>query len=264
MVSTRLQSSVISTYDQETLAHTLKILPPGNTGSFFLTNYYSSHSQTSLTNEIFRSLVQYQRSLLCGDLNARHIATGSSKTNSKGFQLIHECLDSNLVIHNSGINTRTNQYNNSDETLDYVISTPDLTDYIVSVQQGDDLNSDHYSLITKLNFMIPPNPLRYKRNPKNTDWDLFNLLFEHNLQKCKVAPVLSPSSLDSTVEYIVNSINDAFTKSCPEKPLFHANHKRNINFNQVQKKTTKGILKTSRPSSKDSDQSTKETDQKKH
>ena len=27
--------------------------------------------------------------------------------------------------------------------------------------------------------------------------------------------------MDSTVEYLVNSINDAFTKSCPEKPLFH-------------------------------------------
>ena len=112
------------------LAHTVKILPPGNTGSFFLTNYYSSHSEILLANDIFNSLVQYQRSLLCGDLNARHIATGSSKTNSKSYQLIQECLDRNLIIHNSGMNTRTNQYNSFDETLDYVIYTLDLTDYI--------------------------------------------------------------------------------------------------------------------------------------
>ena len=69
--------------------------------------------------------------------------------------------------------------------------------------------------------MIPPNPIRYKRNPQNTDWDLFNLLLEHSLQNCKDAPVLSPQFLDSTVEYLATSINDAYMKSCPEKPLFH-------------------------------------------
>ena len=116
--------------------------------------------------------------------------------------------------------------------------------------------------------MIPSNPLRYKRNPQNTDWDLFNMLLEHNLQKCEVALVLSPSSLDSTVEYLVDSINDAFKKSCPEKPLFQKLKtlitQETLTLIKSKRKLQRDFSKLMTPPTKDSDQSPKETDRKKY
>lgn len=138
-----------------------------------------------------------ERFLIGGDFNAKHTSWGSRLDNTKGRELHAAIQDLGCNVHSTGKPTYwPTDRNKTPDLLDFFISRKIATNFI-SVEDNDDLDSDHSAIILTLSEKV----IKKQRNPtlhnKTTNWEGF---------KCQLTDTIdlnidlsTPNQLDEAV-----------------------------------------------------------------
>ncbi|CAG5005988.1 unnamed protein product [Parnassius apollo] len=186
-------------------------------------NVYSSYcppsAHTTLTDwdQIFN--IARRKTIIAGDLNGHH-TNWSTRTDSRGDQILDSILDNNFVSLNDCSHTRIKLVNGTVQK-----SAPDLSlasldialkfDWIVL---NENLGSDHLMIKIKTNIGTS-NIYKRKRNFKKADWLQYKSRIESKL-KGFILPDDHQSAYDALID-IINEVADkciSLIKIC-ENPL---------------------------------------------
>jgi endonuclease/exonuclease/phosphatase family metal-dependent hydrolase len=91
----------------------------------------------------------YENFILMGDLNAKIVDFGSTKTNHNG-EILNELFETtSLMTINNRVHTHVNFVNDESNILDWIILNSKLIDYFKSfeVLSEEDMGSDHLPII---------------------------------------------------------------------------------------------------------------------
>jgi endonuclease/exonuclease/phosphatase family metal-dependent hydrolase len=92
---------------------------------------------------------KYENFILMGDLNAKIVDFGSTKTNNNG-EILNELFETtSLMTINNKVHTHVNFVNDESNILDWIILNSKLIDYFKSfeVLSKEDMGSDHLPII---------------------------------------------------------------------------------------------------------------------
>lgn len=159
------------------------------------------------------------RPLLLGcDANSRHTLWGSSETNERGESLFQFIINSKFRICNRGstptfIFPSTPDFCGWEEVLDLTL----LTEGSLKVNKwrvsDEETLSDHRRILFELNIAADtPTPFR---NPRKTDWDLFQKVIEKELKNLPVEDIPTRGELDAKADGLNKAFGKALTKACP-------------------------------------------------
>lgn len=150
--------------------------------------------------------------LIGSDANSHHLVWGSTNTNPKGEALFDFIISSNLMVLNKG---KEPTFINSiiQEVLDISLCSMHIAHLIKDWRVSNDiLTSDHRCI--KFHINTDKAERKVIRNPKNTDWTLFNQLLEENLTPIN-GPIRSKSELDKVTEVLVDELLRFYHQVCP-------------------------------------------------
>ena len=142
--------------DNETVSTTIKI---DQNFTLLLTNIYIPPLTDIDPNYMQNILKQFKHHIILGDFNAKHPALCNHGKNRSGEILSQLVSDNNLILLNNDQPTHstisTNTY--SENILDLMIVTPNVTKRFLSFHVEEDLSSDHL-----------PITATFQREPKNS------------------------------------------------------------------------------------------------
>jgi ribonuclease HI len=150
------------------------------------------------------------------DSNAHHTVWASSDTNERGELLLEFLMTNNLCILNQG-NEPTFVTSNRSEVLDLSFCTQFIESKIANWCVTDEITlSDHRLIYFEIDYNC--NYEEYYRNPKKTDWKMYNFNLSEKLMSINSDNILlNKSELDSYAMAINCAIKEAFELSCKEK-----------------------------------------------
>ena len=145
----------------------------GNT-KFAVVSYYCPPDNRDLNSGLLEQfLLQYERVIIAGDLNAKHQYFGSRSTDTRGEHLFNLVEQNNLIVANDPDQmTRYNVANGCMDLLDYVIVSRPVARRSVECYVGECIGSDHLPLhfIMKLANRIDTIPCKQVRILAKCDW----------------------------------------------------------------------------------------------
>lgn len=101
------------------------------------------------------------------------------------------------------------------EVLDITLASREITNRVKIWHVSDEETlSDH----KEINFSVTCDAKQSNlfRNPRNTDWLMFNKTLLSKLGNCsKLRDINSTGKLDEAVDFLTKSINSAFIRACP-------------------------------------------------
>lgn len=162
-----------------------------------------------------------KNSIIIGDLNCPNTEIGCNRTSTPGRDLVDFLEANDLYLQNTGMKSRRNPIDQTEELLDLVITTPDINHLYLDTKVFEESNlSDHYIIVASINFplgKIKSNIITYY-NPNRADWGLFQSLNSTSFgplgdQLGEIIP--SMDSLDKVANSISSTIRSNFEKSCP-------------------------------------------------
>ena len=200
--------------DSEALAAVL--IPPGLNSRpikvMIVYNHPGYHLPLGLLKE-FKSIT-YNNSpvlgLMVGDFNSPHTAFGSRNINEFGSRLLQNINNENLVFFNNGEQTYLSNSTGMPNVLDLVLGEPVISPFVHSCYVSGDLGSDHYPLITALNWGIQNHPNSHEKI---------------NIQKWadKIDRILTPfqstANIDENIQRFVTAVSKAKNESTTNIPL---------------------------------------------
>ena len=152
--------------------------------------------------------------LLACDANAHHTEWGSTDTNSRGESFLEFIIKYNLEIMNIG-NTPTFVTAARKEVLDITITSQNLARYIQKWQVSAEPSlSDHRIITFELESI--EGKVSNNRNPRRTDWTLYNKNLDAKLSQVSTAS-RNPRELENAVGTLNKVIKEAYEESCPSK-----------------------------------------------
>ena len=181
-------------------------------GSGYLPHDQQGHPPTE---EIQRLIINGTREpLILGcDANAHHMVWGSTDINSRGEKLLEFILESNLEIMNKG-NEPTFVNAVRGEVIDLTLANRKASDLVKKWHvSAEPTLSDH----RYIRFDIESEEvttLLADRNPRKTDWDLYNEVLVGQIRDCP-RKARTTHELELMTDIVVDSINTAFQASCP-------------------------------------------------
>ena len=150
--------------------------------------------------------------LLACDANAHHTEWGSTDTNSRGESFLEFIIKYNLEIMNIG-NTPTFVTAARKEVLDITITSQNLARYIQKWQVSAEPSlSDHRIITFELEGI--EGKVSNNRNPRRTDWILYNNNLDAKLSQVSTAS-RNPRELENAVGTLNKVIKEAYEESCP-------------------------------------------------
>lgn len=192
----------------------------GCRGEVILASGYFPYPEDAPPPEEVKSLVEFCRNkgsaLLLGcDANAHNQLWGSSDTNSRGESLFEFLLESNLIVLNRG-SQPTFRNSLRSEVIDLTIATKNLVHRVSKWRVSEEESlSDHMHIRFELDEMQTKSEVSF-RNPKKTDWNLYDALLCRNLAAIPVT-VNNANEVEILADRLSNSIINAYHCSCPLK-----------------------------------------------
>ena len=114
--------------------------------------------------------------IITGDLNAKHIDFSCTKTDKWGMALKKALYAADLFVAENNKLTHRDSKTNTNDIIDYIISSPAIYNNIQNLALNNDLSSDHSAILfdftTNINKFTSP-PLKVKLYHK-ADWDSIN------------------------------------------------------------------------------------------
>lgn len=152
--------------------------------------------------------------VICADSNAHHVIWGSTNTNSRGEKLMEYIATTKLETLNHGTKP-TFVVKNRKEVIDITLSSQNFASRIKNWQVSkEETLSDHKEI--NFSITIEQQPKKLFRNPRNTNWEIFNRNLSAKLRNnSKLNGIETARQLDDAVEFITNSMSSAFFKACP-------------------------------------------------
>lgn len=182
---------------------------------------YLPYEESSPTED-FKRAVTYCESnglpLVVGsDANAHHIIWGSSDINQRGIHLMEYLSSTNLHILNIG-NRPTFVRSDREEVLDITLCSTRMAHELTNWHVPDEGSlSDHrYIFFDHDNVSLKVTSFR---NPRSTDWGLFNEVLATNLLRFQYPSIVVPNDLDDAVNTVTDVIMDAYEQACPLRTL---------------------------------------------
>ena len=150
------------------------------------------------------------KTIILGDLNAKHTSLHSRVTNRSGINLLNMMANTNLIIVNNNEPTHVHSRGAPDR-LDLAISTPQLIPHIRDFSVGElEAINGHAPITVTINLenhqqatTDRPPPFNYER----ADWLKFRNKIEQNL--IQTGPLQTPAQLDEAVKQIIKIITEA-------------------------------------------------------
>ena len=183
--------------------------------SIKIITYYNRPAQ-HLEEAVFTDTAS---TIYVGDLNCKHMAFGSTKTDVFGVKLNDILTNKNLVALNDGSPTRISPINGNVEVLDYAIASPDLLAKITEFSVGDDLASDHLPLHITINATdteINKSKI-YRHNTCQNNWNNFKNSVKNAVDWEEEILLNTPAEIDLAVNNITNIIVNNYNTHCPLK-----------------------------------------------
>ena len=180
---------------QDPISITTIYIPPG------------SNINTTLLNNIKNSA---DNIIITGDLNAKHTDFNCSKTDKWGMALKKALNDADLFVADNSKPTHRDSKTDTNDIIDYIISSPAIYNNIQNLILNSDLSSDHSAILfdftTKFNKITSP-PLKVKLYHK-ADWDSINSSLAKHLTvlQDQILNLISSDNPDP-----INIINNAAT-----------------------------------------------------
>ena len=191
----------------------IEILSDGKRPSLKIFSYYNP--PLTSPNDSIISYVGSMRGncLLTGDLNCKNTFWGSTRTDTRGTELMQSLVTNNLVVFNNDSMTRCDPVTGKEESLDLMIGKVYSAQLLKDFWVGFDVGSDHYPVHVLLQFdaMSAPSP-RYIRKPEKMNTAKWNRIL--NSQR-PIPSSSTPAELDANVELLTSQITSAFESSCP-------------------------------------------------
>lgn len=206
------------------------MLNTGSAGSnediVFCSAYLPYDGRDSTPGKVVSELTEFCSdsglSLIIGsDTNAHHTLWGSSNINDRGSKLAEFLACTNLEILNIGTEP-TFVTRSRSEVLDVTFSSIDIVDRILNWHVSpEETLSDHKEIV--FDIAVPFGSEALFRNPRNTNWSLFNEQLDISLNSIDWNPsITSVDAVDTAVESLTNALHSAFLHACPgrsSKPL---------------------------------------------
>ena len=210
-------------YDQVNTEYIqLKIKPKNGFSSFHLAVVYKNPSPDTCDTRILQDLLKENRSLLVGDLNARHDSLGGeSRQNRAGLQLF-EWLENDprspILLNEYGQHTRyyTRGGLAKANVLDLAICTPALYNLISTFEVGSDLNSDHLPVIVTFGDAGGPRTLAPRKLFRKTNWLDFQTYIQSKLEAYS-NPLGNREEIDQAAQDLQNLPATAIDDAVPVK-----------------------------------------------
>lgn len=156
------------------------------------------------------------RSIICGDFNAKHILWGSTKTDPAGRNVMDWTMENNLIFLNTGEHTHISDKGGTSDTLDLSFVTSPLYNICRDWKVDEDgLDSDHHVITFHLDIYKPKqqffgNGGKWKLDKAN--WAEYKRLIQTNLTQ----PTTSTTEEEATMDTFVKIIKEAASKSVPK------------------------------------------------
>lgn len=190
----------------------------------------------------FCSLNKHTLVIAC-DANSHHIVWGSSDINPRGTELLEFLTSYNLSIHNRGCEP-TFVTSRRMEVIDITFGSSDSEGLINNWRVSDEPSlSDHRAIVFELKD-ITPSPV-WLRNPRSTNWELFNHSVGLKMGDINHSPMTSPGELDTLASSFNTIVKNAFEIACPLKKVNTKNNppwwNRSLNS---ERKSVRALLRT--------------------
>lgn len=147
------------------------------------------------------------------DANAHNVIWGSSDNNERGESLLDYIINKNIIICNRG-KEPTFENRIRSEVIDLTLCSERLKESITGWKVwGIDSFSDH----NFIKFKVGCDSLRNepRRNPRNTNWTRFGELVNDRIGKESACLLGNVEDLDKKVDWLSDTLLDAYEKSCP-------------------------------------------------
>ena len=191
----------------------IEILSDGKRPSLKIFSYYNP--PLTSPNDSIISYVGSMRGncLLTGDLNCKNTFWGSTRTDTRGTELMQSLVTNNLVVFNNDSMTRCDPATGKEESLDLMIGNVRSAQMLKDFWVGFDVGSDHYPvhILFQFDVMSTPTP-RYIRKPEKMNNAKWNRILN---SQPPISSSSTPAELDANVEVLTDRIASAFESSCP-------------------------------------------------
>lgn len=186
----------------------------------FSSVYMPYEERINIPDKTARDAIEHSASsgipiIIGADCNAHHSLWGSSDINMRGEKLAEYLATTMLDIQNIG-NEPTFVTQNRQEVLDITLTTQNFSERIRNwAVSCDDALSDHREINFQVDCEVQPGALY--RNPRNTDWSIYNKILQSKIGKVKkhLLTVNTTKELDRAVACITKAMYSAFICACP-------------------------------------------------
>ena len=185
----------------------------GNRPSIKIFTYYNP-PLTTPNNAIFSYIASLQGNcVLSGDLNCKNTHWGSTKTETRGIELLQCLMSNDLITFNNESTTRCDPVTGKEESFDLIIGNAKSAQILQEFWVGFDVGSDHYPVHVLFQFDVPSLPVpRYVRKPEKMNNQSWNRILKSQLP---IQSSATPNELDANVDILTSTIKNAFESSCP-------------------------------------------------
>lgn len=189
-----------------------------NINEICFVSLYIPHPSSSVFNEIELIFSNLPKPIIVmGDLNAQHVAWGSSSSNHYGSRLLDIVDNLNLCLLNTGKPTRRTLPLEGVSAPDLSICSPNLASSLTWTTMSSTFGSDHYPI--SISFATRFDKKSFKRSPRqkyklnNADWCTFKEQVEQNISSL---PDVTESDHNLCAEAIasllIRTADDVFPK----------------------------------------------------
>lgn len=157
---------------------------------------------------------------VAGDFNARHRLWNCLRANKAGNILATRSSSSDFFIHAPNSFTYNPHNGRKPSTLDLVLSNNLVNMSALSVV--NDLSSDHLPVRFDIDLVAPPNSVNLtSRCYARANWNLFKRLVNEkiDLTSAVVNNLNSPAAIDSSVQFLTTTLQEAEAVSVPNAPV---------------------------------------------
>ena len=176
---------------------------------FAIVSYYCPPDNKDLNSGVLEQfLLQYERVIIAGDLNAKHQYFGSQCTDARGEQLFDFVERNNMIVANDPDQmTRHDVSTGHTDLIDYVIVTKPVASRYVECFFGECVGSDHLPVHfkVKLASRIDTVPTKQVRILAKCDWTLFSDKLTEAMSSYNMSDLTSEAAIDVRCDEIRQS-----------------------------------------------------------
>ena len=185
--------------------------------------YYCPPDGRDLNSGMLEQFVlQHERVIIAGDLNAKHQYFGSKSTDARGEQLFDLVERHSLIVANDPDQmTRHDVSTGNSDLIDYLIVSKSVAARAVECYVGECIGSDHLPVHLSIQLSCQIKTVRSKqvRILAKCDWAVFSDKLSESSSGCSSVALNSEAAIDERCDEIRQSITQAIDLACPKRTI---------------------------------------------